>query len=66
MISRWEGDNAREEVEEAEEVVVMKEREKRSLSRVRDEVEGGGMSDEEARRWGREGRKRQQAYEIFM
>lgn len=65
MISRWESDNAREEVEEAEEVVVMKEREKRSLSRARDEVEGGGMSDEEAGRWGREGRKRQ-AYEIFM
>lgn len=35
MISRWEGDNAREEVEEeAEEVVVMKEREKRSLSQI--------------------------------
>lgn len=66
MISRWEGDNAKEEVEEeAEEVVVMKEKEKRSLSRARDEVEGGGMSDEEAGRWGREGRKRQ-AYEIFM
>lgn len=65
MISRWEGDNAREVVEEAEEVVVMKEREKRSLSRAKHEVEGGGMSDEEAGRWGREGRKRQ-AYEIFM